>query len=280
MCDNTGMRTFPTIASFFAVALTLGSAVAQTSATQGQSTTTPKPHTSTATKSTTAAKPATTTTTLTTDKDKFSYAVGMSIARSMKAQQADVDPALLSAGMKDEMAGKAKLTPQEAQAILSKTQGELRAKAEARMKELAIINKKDSDAFLAANKTKPGVVTLADGLQYKILQAGTGPKPAATDSVSVNYTGKLINGQEFDASAKHGGPATFEVDHIIKGWTEALQLMPVGSKWQIVIPPDLAYGEQGAGQGEIPPNSALIFDVELLSIKSKAPALQPGPDKK
>jgi len=272
------MRTFSKIASFCAVALTLGSAFAQTSATKGQSTTTAKP------KTTTAAKPQTTTTkpatALTTDEEKFSYAVGMSIARTLKQSEAKVDPEILTQGLKDETAGTSKLTPQEAQAILAKVQGEMRAKAEARMKELAVTNKKESDDFLAANKTKPGVVTLPDGLQYKIIQAGTGPKPSETDTVSVNYTGKLVNGKEFDASEKHGGPATFEVGRVIKGWKEALQLMPVGSKWQLYVPPDLAYGEQGAG-GDIPPNSALVFDVDLLSIKgSEKPALEPGPDSK
>ncbi len=274
------MRTFSKIASFCAVALTLGSAFAQTAASKGQSTTTSKPKTTTAAKpKTTTAKPAETTA-LTTDEDKFSYAVGMSIARTLKAQDAKINTTILSEGLKDETAGTSKLTPQEAQAILTKVQGELRAKAEARMKELAVTNKKESDDFLAANKTKPGVVTLPDGLQYKIIQAGPGPKPTTTDTVSVNYVGKLVNGKEFDASEKHGGPATFEVGRVIKGWTEALQLMPVGSKWELYIPPDLAYGEQGAG-GDIPPNSALVFDVDLLSIKApEKPALQPGPDTK
>ena len=129
-------------------------------------------------------------------------------------------------------------------------------------------NKKEGDAFLAANKTKEGVVTLPSGLQYKILTAGTGPKPTAADSVVCNYKGTLINGKEFDASSKHGGPATFPVGGVIKGWTEALQLMPVGSKWQLFVPADLAYGQRGAG-GDIGPGATLIFEVELLSIKAK-----------
>jgi FKBP-type peptidyl-prolyl cis-trans isomerase len=130
-------------------------------------------------------------------------------------------------------------------------------------------NKKAGDAFLAANKAKDGVVTLPSGLQYKIITAGTGPKPSATDTVVCNYRGTLIDGKEFDASAKHGGPASFPVNGVIKGWTEALQLMPVGSKWQLFIPPDLAYGAQGAG-ADIGPNATLVFDVELLSIKDKS----------
>ena len=129
-------------------------------------------------------------------------------------------------------------------------------------------NKKEGDAFLAANKTKEGVVTLPSGLQYKVLVAETGPKPSATDSVVCNYKGTLLDNTEFDSSYKRGQPATFPVSGVIKGWTEALQLMPVGSKWQLFIPPDLAYGERG--QGPIGPNATLVFEVELMSIQAKA----------
>jgi len=129
-------------------------------------------------------------------------------------------------------------------------------------------NKKEGDAFLAANKDKEGVVTLPSGLQYKILTEGAGPKPTATDSVVCNYSGKLINGTEFDSSYKRGQPVTFPVTGVIKGWTEALQLMPVGSKWQLFIPAELAYGEPGRPPA-IPPNSTLVFDVELISVQSK-----------
>jgi FKBP-type peptidyl-prolyl cis-trans isomerase len=137
------------------------------------------------------------------------------------------------------------------------------------MQEAAAKNKTEGEAFLAANKAKDGVVTLPSGLQYKILTAGTGPKPTASDSVVCNYRGTLINGTEFDSSYKRGQPATFGVGQVIKGWTEALQLMPVGSKWQVVIPSSLAYGDRGAG-AEIGPNATLIFEVELLSIQEKA----------
>ena len=130
------------------------------------------------------------------------------------------------------------------------------------------VNKAKGDAFLAANKAKDGVVTLPSGLQYKIVTPGTGAKPKLSDSVVCHYRGTLIDGTEFDASSKHGGPATFPVNQVIKGWTEALQLMPVGSKWQLYIPSELAYGSRGAG-GDIGPNSTLIFDIELLSIKGK-----------
>jgi FKBP-type peptidyl-prolyl cis-trans isomerase len=136
--------------------------------------------------------------------------------------------------------------------------------------QLLAKNKKAGDDYRAANKAKPGVVVLPSGLQYKVLQAGTGPKPTAADSVECNYRGTFIDGKEFDSSSKHGGPATFGVTQVIKGWTEALQMMPVGSKWQLVVPPDLAYGE--SGRPSIPPNSTLVFEVELVKIAEKPKA--------
>jgi FKBP-type peptidyl-prolyl cis-trans isomerase len=139
-----------------------------------------------------------------------------------------------------------------------------------KMQALAASNKTEGEAFLASNKTKADVVALPSGLQYKILQPGTGPKPTASDMVVCNYRGTLLNGKEFDSSYKHGEPVTIPVGRVIKGWTEALQLMPVGSKWQLYIPADLAYGERGAG-GDIGPNATLVFDVELLSIKAPEP---------
>jgi FKBP-type peptidyl-prolyl cis-trans isomerase len=152
-----------------------------------------------------------------------------------------------------------------------------------KMQKVADKNKTEGAAFLAANKSKPGVVTLPSGLQYKILKEGTGPKPTASDTVACNYRGTLINGTEFDSSYKTGQPATFPVSGVIKGWTEALQLMPVGSKWQLFIPSDLAYGNRGAG-ADIGPDTTLIFEVELLSIqdksKEKAPEQRKDPDKK
>src|SRR6202008_718107 len=131
-------------------------------------------------------------------------------------------------------------------------------------------NKKAGEAFLAANREKPGVIALPSGLQYKIVQAGTGPKPTAADTVVCNYRGTLVDGTEFDSSYKRGQPASFPVGQVIKGWTEALQLMPVGSKWQLSIPPDLAYGERGTNGGPIGPDETLIFDVEPLSSQAKA----------
>jgi FKBP-type peptidyl-prolyl cis-trans isomerase FklB len=146
-------------------------------------------------------------------------------------------------------------------------QTEMHQKQQEKMQQAGATNKKEGDAFLAANKSKEGVVTLPSGLQYKILTAGTGPKPKSSDSVVCNYKGTLIDGKEFDSSYKRGQPATFPVAGVIKGWTEALQLMPVGSKWQLFVPSDLAYAERGSGP-DIGPNATLIFEVELLSIQN------------
>jgi FKBP-type peptidyl-prolyl cis-trans isomerase FklB len=143
---------------------------------------------------------------------------------------------------------------------------EMTKKQEEAMKKAAEKNKKDGAAFLAENKKKEGVVTLPSGLQYKIITQGTGNTPKATDTVTVNYRGSLVDGTEFDSSYKRGQPATFPVNGVIKGWTEALQLMKEGAKWQLFIPSDLAYGEKGAGN-VIGPNATLIFDVELISAK-------------
>jgi len=202
----------------------------------------------------------------------------MNIGTAMKRDGVDVDTAILLRGLQDALAGsKPLLTDQEVQATMTALQGDLRKKQELQQQQLADTNKKEGDAFLAANKTKEGVVALPSGLQYKILQEGTGPKPAATDTVTVNYRGTLLDGTEFDSSYKRGQPTPVAVGRIIKGWTEALQLMPVGSKWQLFIPPDLAYGPRQAGP-TIGPNSTLVFEVELLSIQPKAaPAPPPVP---
>jgi FKBP-type peptidyl-prolyl cis-trans isomerase len=195
----------------------------------------------------------------------------------MHKDSVDVDPAIISRGMKDAIAGgKLLLTDDEMKIALTKFSGELRAKQEQAMQKVGEINKKAGDDFLAQNKTKEGVVALPDGLQYKILKEGTGPKPTANDTVVCNYRGTLLDGTEFDSSYKRGQPATFPVSGVIKGWTEAVQLMPVGSKWQLFLPADLAYGNRGAGQ-EIGPNATLIFEVELLSIQNKAAAQTPNP---
>jgi FKBP-type peptidyl-prolyl cis-trans isomerase len=210
---------------------------------------------------------------LKTRKEKFSYALGMDIGTqvggSLKKQSVEVDWNLTSEGLKDAMSGgKTRLTQEEAKAVLDEVQAEVRKEQQEKMQQAAATNKAEGENFLAANKAKEGVVTLPSGLEYKILKAGDGPKPAASDQVVCNYRGTLINGTEFDSSYKRGQPATFGVGQVIKGWTEALQLMPVGSKWQLFIPANLAYAERGAG-GEIGPNSTLIFEVELLSIVDK-----------
>ncbi len=206
---------------------------------------------------------------LKTDKDKVSYALGMNLGANLKRDSVDIDTAIFVRALKDTVTGgKTLLTDSEARAALTQLQTEVRGKQMEKMKLAGEANKKEGDSFLAANKTKEGIVTLPSGLEYKILTQGTGPKPAATDTVVCNYRGTLINGTEFDSSYKRGQPATFPVSGVIKGWTEALQLMPVGSKWQLFLPAELAYGERGPSP-EIGPNSTLVFEVELLSIQAK-----------
>jgi FKBP-type peptidyl-prolyl cis-trans isomerase FklB len=206
---------------------------------------------------------------LKTQKDKVSYALGMNLGTNLHKQSVEVDPAIVLRGLKDALAaGKTLLTEDEVRAALTQLQAEVRNKQQEIMKQAGEANRKEGQEFLAANKAKEGIVTLPSGLEYKILTEGTGPKPAATDSVSCNYRGTLLNGKEFDSSYKRGQPATFPVNGVIKGWTEALQLMPVGSKWQLFIPSELAYGDRGAGP-DIGPGSTLIFEVELLSIQPK-----------
>jgi FKBP-type peptidyl-prolyl cis-trans isomerase FklB len=206
---------------------------------------------------------------LKTPKDKLSYALGMNMGTGLYKQSVEVDPAILLRGLKDGLAArKTLLTEEEMRAALTQLQGEIRKKQQEVARLAGESNKKEGDAFLAANKGNEGVVTLPSGLQYKVLTEGTGPKPTLTDSVVCNYRGTLINGTEFDSSYKRGQPATFPVNGVIKGWTEALQLMPAGSKWQLFVPPDLAYGERG-GSPVIGPNATLIFEVALLSIQAK-----------
>lgn len=203
---------------------------------------------------------------LKTQKDKVSYSIGLDIGRNLKDQSIEVDPKLLSQGIQDATSGKHLLTDEEIQKVMSTFREEMQAKAAAQAKVIGDKNLKEGNAFLAENKKKKGVVTLPSGLQYKIITAGTGKKPKGTDTVTTNYKGTLIDGTEFDSSYKRGEPASFPVEGVIPGWTEALQLMPVGSKWQLVVPPSLAYGPRGAGQA-IGPNATLIFEVELLAIE-------------
>jgi len=208
----------------------------------------------------------------TNKKDKVSYSIGMDIGTSLKRQGLDLNPDELAAGLKDSLSGgKTKMTSDEVKQVLTDLQQELQAKAKEHAEQMSEKNKKDGEAFLAENKKKSGVKTLPSGLQYKVITEGKGASPKETDTVTTNYKGTLIDGTEFDSSYKRGEPATFPVNGVIKGWTEALQLMKVGSKWQLFIPPDLAYGPRGAGQ-VIGPNATLVFEVELVSIGEKKDA--------
>jgi FKBP-type peptidyl-prolyl cis-trans isomerase FklB len=204
---------------------------------------------------------------LKTQKDKLSYVVGLDMGNSLKKNMIDVNPEIVAQGIKDALSGeKPLMTEQEMKETIMALQKDLQAKQQEQAKALAEKNKKEGEAFLAENKKKQGVITMPSGLQYKILTVGKGKSPKATDTVTVNYKGTLIDGTEFDSSYKRGQPATFAVNGVIPGWTEALQLMKEGSKWQMFIPSNLAYGERGAG-GAIGPNAVLIFEVELISIK-------------
>jgi FKBP-type peptidyl-prolyl cis-trans isomerase FklB len=205
---------------------------------------------------------------LKTDKEKLSYSLGFDYGSRFPKQSVDVDTKAFSSGFSDALGGgKPAMGEEEFRKVLTDFQQQMRAKMAAAVQQAAEDNKKKGAAFLAENKKQKGVVTLPSGLQYKVIKEGKGAKPKATDTVSVNYRGTLIDGSEFDNSAKHGGAVEFPVDQVIKGWTEALQLMPVGSKWQLFVPSDIAYGAQPGPSPQIGPNSTLIFDVELLEIK-------------
>lgn len=200
-------------------------------------------------------------------KDKVSYGIGMNIGKDFKEQGIEIDVNLLARGIKDALGGgEAALTEAQMREAFEAFQKDLVAKQEAKGKELAEKNLKAGEAFLAENTKKEGVVTLPSGLQYKVIEEGSGKTPKAADTVTVNYRGTLIDGTEFDSSYKRGEPATFPVGGVIAGWTEALQLMKEGAKWQLVIPPGLAYGERGAGP-VIGPNSTLVFEVELIKVQ-------------
>jgi FKBP-type peptidyl-prolyl cis-trans isomerase FklB len=204
---------------------------------------------------------------LKTDKDRLSYAMGMDLGAQLRSNGVDIDPALFAEGLGSVLGGrKTLLTEDEAKAAISKLQMAMVSKQVAATKAVGDRNKSEGDAFLDANKAKPGVYVLPSGLQYKILTPGAGKKPTASDTVVCHYRGTLIDGKEFDSSFKRGQPASFAVNKVIKGWTEVLQLMPTGSKWQVFIPSNLAYGERGAGT-DIGPNATLIFEVELISVK-------------
>ena len=212
------------------------------------------------------------------EKSRVSYAIGMMTGHQWKQQDIDFDPQIYAQGIKDSLAGGATLlTQEEAQQAIDAFKKDFTAKQQQKRLEQTVKNKADGEAFLTTNKMMPGIkllsVTLPNGktseLQYLILTNGTGAMPAATDKVSVNYRGTLLDGTEFDSSYKRGQPASFGVGQVIPGWTKALENMPVGSKWKLFIPADAAYGENG--RPGIPPNSVLIFEVELLAIEAAAP---------
>ena len=204
---------------------------------------------------------------LKTDKEKISYSIGMDIGGNLKRGSVEVDPDLLAKGLKDSYGGgKTVLTEDQARQTLADFQKAMMAKQAETMKKLSEKNKADGEKFLAENAKKEGVKVLPSGLQYKVIAPGTGKSPTTADTVTTHYRGTLIDGTEFDSSYKRGQPATFPVSGVIPGWTEALQLMKEGAKWQLFVPPGLAYGERGAGQ-VIGPNATLVFEVELLTVK-------------
>jgi len=200
-------------------------------------------------------------------KDKESYSFGYQFGQNLKSQGVDLNLDIYTSGIRDALGGKEpRMSQEEIRATIGELQKRVMATRQKELKEKAEMNLAEGKAFLDENRKKEGVKTLPSGLQYKVLVEGSGKTPKATDTVTVHYRGTLISGSEFDSSYKKGQPSTFQVNGVIRGWSEALQLMKGGSKWQLFIPPELAYGEGGAG-GQIPPNSALIFEVELISIK-------------
>lgn len=200
------------------------------------------------------------------EAEKRSYAIGMTVAAQLNSTGLAVDIESLVRGIKDATSGgKTLMSESEVVAVVGEMQREEKAKLTAQLEEKRQRNQQEGESFLAANKTREGVVTLPSGLQYKILKAGDGKKPALDDTIVCNYRGTLLDGTEFDSSYKRKQAATFPVKKVVKGWTEALQLMPVGSKWQLFIPSSLAYGQAGAGRA-IGPNATLTFEVELLAI--------------
>lgn len=219
---------------------------------------------------------------LKTQKEKISYFIGTDMGRRMKAelekQAIDFDPAIVAQAVKDALAGKKSvLTDAEIEDIRSALQKELAEKNQERTKALAEKNKKEGEAFLIENRKREGVKTTDSGLQFKVLTQGKGRVPARTDTVTVNYVGTFVDGTEFDSSVKRGKPATFALNQVVNGWTEALTMMPAGSKWKIVLPSKLAYGPMGTPGGPIGPNAVLIFEIELLSVQdAKLMTMEPS----
>ncbi len=216
---------------------------------------------------------------LTSQKDKASYVLGSDVGNTLKRQGIEVDLEIFIRGIRDSVQGaKPLLSEEETKQVVAAFRQEMLAKQAEERKKLGVKNKKDGEAFLAENKNKEGVKTLPSGLQYKVISEGSGKMPKASDTVTVNYRGNLVDGTEFDSSYKRGQPATFPVTAVIPGWTEALQLMKEGSKWELYIPSGLAYGEKGAGN-VIGPDATLIFQVELISVESKPADSKPAETK-
>lgn len=205
--------------------------------------------------------------TLNSDMDKLSYSIGADLGKNFKKQGIEVSPAAMAKGLQDGMnGGQLLLTEDQMKEVLNKFQKDLMAKRNAEFTKKSDENKAKGETFLSQNKGKEGVVTLPSGLQYKIIENGNGSKPAKEDTVTVEYTGQLIDGQVFDSTEKSGKPATFKVSQVIPGWTEALQLMPAGSTWEVYVPSNLAYGPRSVG-GPIGPNETLVFKIHLISVK-------------
>ena len=202
-------------------------------------------------------------------KEKKSYSIGANIGTSLKREEIEIDPETVLKGLKDAYSGKSLMTDDEVRTVLTDLNKEIRTKQQEKRTQQGQKNKEEGEKFLAENKTKPGVITLPSGLQYKILAEGKGESPKSNDEVTVNYRGTLIDGTEFDSSSKTGHPLVRPANLLVKGWTEALQLMKPGAKWQLFLPSELAYGDRGSRQ--IGPNATLLFDVELISFKSLPP---------
>lgn len=212
-------------------------------------------------------------------KQKASYSIGFNMGSRLREITSDLDLSIAAQGFMDGAGGddKAQLKPEEMQKVIMAFNAEYRKKRDEKLKVQGEKNKAEGEKFLAENKKKPGVITTASGLQYKIIKEGTGPHPKSTDFVVVHYKGTFIDGTEFDSSYSRGKPATFPLTRVIKGWTEALQLMKVGGKWQLFIPPHIGYGKKG--KGEIGPEATLIFEVEFLRIDNPKPRQKTPPKK-
>lgn len=205
--------------------------------------------------------------TLNNDTDKLSYSIGTDLGKNFKKQGIVISPEAMAKGLQDGMDGnKLLLTEQQQKDVLNKFQKDLMAKRTDEFNKKAEENKTKGESFLKENKSKEGIVALPSGLQYKVIKKGEGSKPTKEDTVTVEYTGKLINGEVFDSTEKTGKPATFKLTQVIPGWTEALQLMPAGSTWEVYVPAELAYGQRSVG-GPIGPNETLIFNIHLIEVK-------------